>query len=183
VVADVSVRPAQPGDAAAMGAVQLRAWRSSYAGVLPADVLAGLDAEAFGATWERAIRLRPDARWGVLVALAGADLVGFAATGPAEGHPDLDGVETAELHALVVDPERTGSGHGSRLQAAVVDTARDAGFRRLCTWVADGDSALRRFLESSGWAADGAVRELDLRGDGEVLVGQARLRTVLDAAE
>ena len=179
-MADVSVRPAQPGDAAALGELQVRAWRSAYADVLPADLLEGLDQAAFAATWEQAIRMRPDARWAVLVASAGADAVGFAAVGPAEGHPDLDGVETGELHALVVDPDRTRAGHGSRLQAAVTDTAREAGFRRLCTWVADGDTALRAFLEASGWGADGAIRELDLRGDGEVLVGQARLRTVLD---
>ena len=179
-MADVSVRPAQPGDAPELGALQVRAWRSAYADDLPADFLDALDADAFAATWDSAIRLRPDARWAVLVAHAGTDVVGFAAVGPAEGHPDLDGVETAELHALVVDPGRTGAGHGSRLQAAVTDTAREAGFRRLCTWVADGDAELRRFLESSGWGADGAIRELDLRGDGEVLVGQARLRTVLD---
>jgi GNAT superfamily N-acetyltransferase len=147
--------------------------------VLPPEVLDGLDAGAFAQAWDAAVRSRPDARWSVLVAMAGADIVGFAATGPAQGHPDVDPAETAELHALVVDPSATGAGHGSRLQAAVTDTAAAAGFSRLVTWVPDADAALRDYLVSSGWGADGAVRELDLRGDGAVLVRQTRLRTVL----
>jgi hypothetical protein len=38
---------------------------------------------------------------------------------------------------------------------------------------------LRQFLTDAGWAPDGAHRELDLRGDGEVLVKQVRLHTDL----
>ena len=30
------------------------------------------------------------------------------------------------------------------------------------TWALEADTALRRFLESSGWAADGARGELDV---------------------
>ena len=62
---------------------------------------------------------------------------------------------------------------------AVADVARDDGVHHLHAWLADAEVALGKFLVASGWAFDGATRELDLTGDGQVLVGQARLRTAL----
>ena len=38
-----------------------------------------------------------------------------------------------------------------------------------------GSDPLRPFLESAGWAADGAHRSLDLHDDGTVVVAQVRL--------
>jgi GNAT superfamily N-acetyltransferase len=175
-VADASVRPARPDDVAAMAAVQARAWRAAYPELLPP---AAVDEQAFAQTWGAAVRTPPTGRHRVLVALDGADVVGFTAFGPAQGHPDLDPRADVEVHSLVVDPAAQRGGHGSRLQAALVDVARDDGFTRASMWVTAGDAVLQEFLMSSGWGADGASRELDLRGDGEVVVRQVRLRTVL----
>jgi hypothetical protein len=47
------------------------------------------------------------------------------------------------------------------------------------TWLNSTDDVRRGFLTEAGWAADGAFRELDLRGDGAVLVKQIRLHTDL----
>jgi GNAT superfamily N-acetyltransferase len=175
-VADASVRAARPEDVGAIAAVQVRAWRAAYPDLLPP---AAVDEEAFARTWGAAVRTPPTGRHRVLVALDGADVAGFAAFGPAQGHPDLDPASVVEVHSLVVDPAAQRAGHGSRLQAALADIARDDGFVRACIWVAADDEALRHFLVTSGWGPDGAERELDLRGDGEVLVRQTRLRTVL----
>jgi hypothetical protein len=46
-------------------------------------------------------------------------------------------------------------------------------------WLHSTDDERRTFVTAAGWAADGAHRELDLRGDGEVLVRQVRLHTDL----
>ena len=159
-----------------MAAIQARAWRAAYAELLPAEAIAETE---FAQVWSAAVRTPPTARHHVLVAIDGAELVGFAAFGPADTHPDLDPGTDVELHSLVVDGAAQRAGHGSRLQAAFVDIARGDGFVRACCWVALGDDVLRTFLLGSGWGPDGAVRELDLRGDGEVLVRQTRLRTLL----
>ena len=47
------------------------------------------------------------------------------------------------------------------------------------TYVGMTDDDLRSFLVDQGWGADGAHRELDLRGDGSVLAKQVRLHTSL----
>ena len=50
----ICVRRARPGDAAAIGAVHVSAWRNTYAGVLPDDYLAGLSPLRHAAGYERA---------------------------------------------------------------------------------------------------------------------------------
>jgi hypothetical protein len=60
---------------------------------------------------------------------------------------------------------------------ASVEHLRAQGFERAYTWVPAADDAGGAFLVGAGWAADGAHRQLDLRGDGVVVVTQVRLHT------
>jgi GNAT superfamily N-acetyltransferase len=176
--ADVSVRIGWADDAAGIATVQVAAWRRQYAGLLPADVLAGLDEEAFAAAWHQSLVRPEDARNRVLVALERNAVRGFAVTCPS-ADPDSDPVADAEVSELVVHPDHTRAGHGSRLLHACVDTMRADRFTRATTWLPTTDDVRREFLTSSGWAPDGAHRELDLHGDGSVLVKQVRLHTGL----
>lgn len=178
-VPDAGVRPARIDDAPAVAAVQAAAWRASYADLLPADVLAELTAESLAPRWDEAIRTTPSPRHHLLVATAGGTVVGFATAAPG-GDPDLDPEHDADLLELVVGPTARGAGHGSRLLAAVADVLRGDGFARMHHWVSAADADLRRFLLEAGWGPDGASRELDLRGDGEVVVAQERLHTSLE---
>jgi GNAT superfamily N-acetyltransferase len=175
--ADVSVRIAWADDAAAVAALQARAWRTTYAGVLPDEALA-LDPEATSQAWAAALRSPGDARNRVLVALERNRVVGFAVISPATD-PDCDPVADAELMEFTVDPAERGKGHGSRLLQAAVDTMVADRFGRAVLWVMAGDDALRGFLVSAGWAADTAHRELDLDGTGATTVKQVRLHTQL----
>jgi GNAT superfamily N-acetyltransferase len=176
--ADVSVRVAWADDAPAMAAVQVAAWRHEYADVLPPDVLAALDADDLAAAWHHALTRPEDARNRVLVALERTAVRGFTVTGPSPD-PDSDPVADGEVGDLLVHPEHGRRGHGSRLLHAAVDTLRADRFIRATFWVRTIDDARRAFLLDSGWAPDGATRELDLRGDGAVRVRQVRLHTDL----
>lgn len=179
--ADVSVRVAWAQDAAAIADVQIRCWRERYAGLLPADLLAELPAETFSDAWRTAISRPKEARQRVLVALERATVVGFAATAPATD-ADADPGGDAEVTELVVDPGAGRRGHGSRLLHAAVDTLRADRFGRAVLWLNATDDTLRGFLVASGWAPDGAHRELDLTGDGSTRVKQVRLHTDLTPA-
>jgi ribosomal protein S18 acetylase RimI-like enzyme len=176
--ADVSVRVAWADDAPALARVQGRAWRDSYADVLPAEVLAAFDADAVAGVWRQALNRPDDARNRVLVALERATVVGFALCSPADD-PDCDPVRDGEVSELTVDPEHRGLGHGSRLLQAAVDTLVADRFTRAVTWSLATDDALRSFLSSAGWAPDSAHRQLDLDGTGETTVRQVRLHTAL----
>ncbi len=175
--ADRSVRVAWADDAIAIGAVQARAWRETYASVLPDDLLGEIDSAAIAEQWRTAITTPPTAKHRVLVALERNTVAGFAATAPSED-PDADPTD-GEIVAFHVDPGAFGAGHGSRLLAAAVDTLRADGFARGRIWVVVRDDALRAFVESAGWAPDGAHRELDLTGDGTARLRQVRLHTDL----
>jgi ribosomal protein S18 acetylase RimI-like enzyme len=178
VSADVSCRVAWADDAPAIAGVQVRAWRASYADLLPADLLAAMTVEDVAADWRDSLVRPPDARNRVLVALERNLVTGFAVTGPASD-PDCDPIVVGELTDLTVDPHHRHAGHGSRLMQAGVDTLVADRFTRAVTWVAATDDETRGFLTSAGWAPDGAFRTLDLTGDGTVQVKQVRLHTSL----
>ena len=178
--ADVSVRVAWADDAPAIAEVQLRAWRTTYADVLPPDAIpAGPEAvDAAAAAWRASMNKPGDARNRVLVALERNRVVGFAITGPASD-PDCDPVADGELQELTLDPAERGKGHGSRLLQATAETLQADRFTRAVTWVLASDDALRAFLTEAGWAPDTAHRELDLDGTGATRVKQVRLHTAL----
>ncbi|MGH3457178.1 N-acetyltransferase family protein [Aeromicrobium sp.] len=176
MTADVSARLAWPDDASSMARVQLAAWRDMYADLLSPDVLDSLDADDFAERWTAALTKPQDARMRVLVALERADVRGFAMVHPSFD-PDADQVADGEVGEFVVDPAHRREGHGSRLLQAAMDTLAADRFTRVRWWIASTDDALREFVTSSGWAADGAHRELqDEAGN---TVKQVRLHTTL----
>ncbi len=155
--ADVSVRPAVPGDDAAITRIQLRAWRLSHARALGEEVLESLDAAAVRQQWAGAVEAPPSPAHRVLVACDGPRVVGFAATAPGDGGD-------TEVLALEVDPDHQKGGHGSRLLAACVDLAREDGATSVSTWVLDDDPAREQFLAGSGLGPDGTERPLTAAG-------------------
>ena len=173
------MRPARSGDAASLARVQVASWRYGLAGIVPEGLLASLtgsEAESVWCDrWREAITNPPTSRHRVLVAVERVDglegvegvegaprpVAGFVSFGPAtdgDRWPATDG----EVYELRVSPERAGSGHASRLLHAAADTMAEDGFRTVSMWVLAADAALRQFLESAGWAADGARGELDV---------------------
>ena len=179
-MADVSVRPARVDDAPAVARVQAAAWGLDYGDLLPGELLAALSGEPGVRRWRSCVQAPPSPRHRVLVACAGRDVVGVAALGPSEDR-DLDVRVDAEIAVLLVAPDARGVGHGSRLLMAGVEHLRLEAFERAYTWVGAAEDAQRAFLAGAGWAADGAHRRLDLRGDGEVVVAQVRLHTDIRA--
>ena len=91
----------------------------------------------------------------------GRRVAGFAAFGPSTDE-DRWAATDAELYELAVADGDTGRGHGSRLLNAAAATLAEDGFGTVSGWVLEGDAAAQRFLEASGWAADGARRTLDM---------------------
>jgi GNAT superfamily N-acetyltransferase len=152
-VADVSVRPAVPDDAAELGRIQVETWRTAYADVLPRPVLDDLSVEAAAASWSAAITTPPSGSHHVLVALEQQWRVGFVAVGPADDlePTDPDPQTTLGVAVLLVEPRWGRRGHGSRLLAAAVDHARADGMTRAVMWIPEADTASRDFLISAGW--------------------------------
>lgn len=142
--ADVSARPAVPGDETAIAQIQLAAWREwmgAAADALPADDVHN--------QWAAAISRAPSRKHRVFVACDGPHVVGFAALAP------------TEIVALEVAPEHRRAGHGSRLLAACVDTLRVTGAPEIRAWALEGDAAREAFLTDAGLAIGGVRRVLE----------------------
>lgn len=105
-------------------------------------------------------------------------VAGFAAFGPGTDQDRWPATD-AELYELCVTQDQTGRGHGSRLLNAAAATLAEDGFSWVCAWVLERDDAGRKFLEATGWAADGARKVLDMGG---ASVPMIRLHAALDQA-
>ena len=161
------VRPADPGDAPAVAALQRTVWTAAYADFLPPGAVEGFDLGAVTAAWARAA-----AGPGVHVATEGAAVVGFVAAGPADpadlvdatGAVPADAAAVGAVATLLVEPRWGRRGHGGRLLVAAAAGLREAGAARGVVWVPERDAASRAFFERAGWDPDGTVRTLDAGG-------------------
>jgi len=142
--ADVSARPAVPGDEAAITAIQLAAWRDWMA-----DAVDALPQADIAQQWAAAISSPPSRKHRLFVATDGPRVVGFAALAP------------TEIVALEVAPEHRRQGHGSRLLAACVDTLRMANAEQVRAWALEGDEAREAFLGGAGMGLGGVRRVLE----------------------
>ncbi|SDM92293.1 GNAT family N-acetyltransferase [Allokutzneria albata] len=164
-----AVRPATLDDVAEIARIQLDTWRQAYAALLPADLLAGMDAESAETVWRQAIEQGPGL---VFVATEGEWTVGFCAVLPApedevaaaDGALPEDALHVVQVGALLVEPRWGRRGHGGRLLATAAAAYREKGGVRGVAWVPQEDKASLNFYRSAGWDTDGTVRTLDAGG-------------------
>ena len=168
--AESFVREGRARDAGDLARIQAGRWCRGYAGLVPDAVLAELTSsdalERWTAHWRESLAGPPSSRHRVMVAVVGAAdgtraVVGFASFGPSTDADRWAGTD-AELYELCVADEQAGQGHGSRLLNATAGMLAEDGFATVSAWVLEHDEVARRFLETSGWAADGARRTLDM---------------------
>jgi ribosomal protein S18 acetylase RimI-like enzyme len=159
----IQVRDATPADGAAMGAVQIAAWRAAYAGVMRDDYLAGLDPDAFGDRWRRSAAEDPKPGRALLVGGLGERVVAIAATGEFRARAS-DDEPTGELWMLNTHPDAFGTGAAVALHAEALRRLAGAGHREVVLWVVRENARARRFYEREGWTADGHETIADLGG-------------------
>lgn len=167
-LADASVRTARPSDAPAVGLVQSVVWQTEYADLLAPEVLEELTGPRFASVWRKSLERPPTPRHRLMVACAGAQVVGYVSLGPAEDEPGVDPATTGQLLDGGVHPDARRGGHGSRLLNAAVDTLRagNDSLEAVSTWVLADAEATRAFLTAAGFEADGAWRDRVVDEDG-----------------
>lgn len=141
------IRRAIPADASALAWVHVSSWQDTYAGLMPAEFLAGMtDAaarERRRTFWDRHVG-SPDHV--TLVAELGGEVVAFVSGGPASHDSGHD----AELHTLYALPHAKGLGLGRRLTAALAEELRARGFQSLFLWVLEVNPTRAFYLHLGG---------------------------------
>ena len=148
----VTIRPASPADAERIAQVHVTSWQGAYAGLLPAEYLAGLDLQARASRWESVLTSSPDKR--VLLAEQGPRTLGFASFGPS-GDEDAEPT-TAELYAMYLEPDTWGRGVARDLLRTVLGEVPVGS--QMTLWVLDGNDRAQRFYRRHGFHPDGVER-------------------------
>jgi len=163
------VRPAAVADAGAIAAVHVATWQDAYAGLMPDEILDGLDVSQRAQTWGGILASPPDGVF-VLVFERDGEVRGFVA-----GGPHREGRASGEVFAIYVDPPCQGLGAGRRLLDAACRYLASAGFAEASLLVLATNRAARGFYESQGWRPDGNEQAWTHNGTG---VGLTEVRYV-----
>jgi len=127
------------------GRVHVRVWQEAYAGLMPADYLAGLD-PTFGPTlWRKRFGSSPEVNW--CIARDEVGIVGGATSGPAR---DEDAPVPLELYAINVLRRAHGTGLADDLMAATI------GDEAAYLWVVEGNDRAISFYRRHGFVDEGA---------------------------
>ncbi|MDQ2859685.1 MAG: GNAT family N-acetyltransferase [Pseudomonadota bacterium] len=145
---DCVILPAGPGDADDLARVHIRAWRETYAGLLPAGYLAAMNPKVHARRWRLQLT-RARAGEVVLSAEGRGGLVGYCA-GAVAG-------EEAEIFTLYLLRAAQHVGLGRRLFAATARVLAAGGAVSLNLWVLNGNRVARAFYARNGGRA-GAER-------------------------
>jgi RimJ/RimL family protein N-acetyltransferase len=166
VVAGVTgwrVRRAVVGDAFELARINVAAWRSAYAGIMPEEFLAGMDSPDRVVRWRERIGT-PDP-YATFVALDEDDVFGgYCTVGVLRNEDGTTEPDVGELMAIYVDPARQGSGAGRAVHDAGLAHLNQLGFRRAGLWVFAANASARAFYAALGWAPDGSTHDDEIMG-------------------
>ncbi|MFH2202238.1 MAG: GNAT family N-acetyltransferase [Elusimicrobiota bacterium] len=160
---DVTIRPARVEDAAGIARVSVDTWRTAYQGIMPDDLLAGLDYAKRAAAQREHLRKNDSAHACFVAEDHAGRIIGFAAAGPRRrGDEDTthgsfgfaaagesDERCTGELYAIYVLAARQKKGVGRRLMGEAVRWLRDHGHAAMLVWVLEKNPT-RKFYEDLG---------------------------------
>ena len=142
-------------DGIAIARVWVAAWQAAYAGLMPAEYLAGPNAEATLPGFESRLR----ANLSALVLELDGEIVGFSAYGASR---DSDSVpKTGEVFAINLHPSCWRRGLGRVLLRETQQRLGGQGFNAATLWVLHENAPARRFYEALGWRLDGGEKHDD----------------------
>ena len=151
----VTVRRAEPRDAAGIAGVHVRSWQVAYRGLLSDERLDGLSVEEREQRWAGVLG-EGDGDSFTLVADLDDRVAGFCSVAAPSRDTDA-GERTAEVGAIYVEPQLWRRGIGTALLAAAVDELRRGGWHEATLWVFAENAVARGFYARFGFAPDGSA--------------------------
>lgn len=159
----IRVRTAALSDAEAIGAVHVASWKETYAGILPAAMLAELCVEARSQMWRSVLDPSKGIEHVVVVAEVNGQLVGFGSCGAQRDSRLASAGFSAEFGAIYLLRSHQGRG-GGRSLLAVMSEKISAGHSAASLWVLRENEAARAFYERLGGIVVGERTETGAHG-------------------
>ncbi len=150
------IRPAEPGDASAIARIQVQAWQTAYAEIIPTEYLANLSVERSTKFWSKELTL---SHLVVFVVVDDGSVVGWASGGAGR---DADGPGCSEVFALYVSPKFWSAGFGRQLMSAIEASLPPN--PKITLWVLEQNAKALGFYQSMGYQSDGAAKTVSLGG-------------------
>src|SRR5215510_9715408 len=126
------IREASLTDAAAIARVHVDSWRTTYAGIVPADYLATLSYTQREQFWRDTLSTPASSRCVYVAVHDTGQIVGFASGGPERSG---DAVYRGELYAIYLLALYQRQGLGRHLTLAVVQRLLQCGLPSMLVWV------------------------------------------------
>jgi ribosomal protein S18 acetylase RimI-like enzyme len=142
----MAIRRATLDDAPILAHIRITSWRSAYAGLMPADFLAGQSLDEHLMWWQKQLS-NPDPRTATFV-MEDDVVFAFATVGP-----EKVGTFPAypyEVYAIHVLPDAKRRGVGRLLMATVARHLMTNGVRSMMLWVLRDNTPARAFYEKLG---------------------------------
>lgn len=170
-----TIRPATRDDVPAIARVHIESWRTTYAGLLPDDLLANLSVERRERGWNNYFDAA-DSRDCLFVAEVDRQIVGFANGGEErQGNPDYRG----ELNAIYLLQAYQGQGIGRALVRPIVQHLVDQGYTTMLIWVVAGNPACRFYEALGGKPVDTRTESIGSQAVEEIAYGYDALTPLL----
>jgi len=155
----VTIRTPVPADADRLARINIAAWRSAYAGIVPASYLDAMDLTRYRERWQHNLIDASPSR-NFLVADVDGELAAYGICGPYRPQGDAAEEDTSgwgELYAIYTHPDRQGRGVGSAVLCAAVALLHDQEYADAGLWVLRDNHAGQRWYAARGWRPDGAT--------------------------
>lgn len=143
----IRIRKATAADSCGIAKVHVDSWRSSYADVVPHEVLFGLSYSDRRDMWDRLLDSRTGGKHCYVAETSDDRIVGFACGGPVrEGCDTYEG----EVYSIYLLEEYQHGGLGRQLLLSTAKRMKDDGIESMLLWVFEKNHEARGFYEYLG---------------------------------
>lgn len=158
----ISIRDVVLSDARGIARIHAKAWKNTYRGIMPDEVLDGMSEEAGTPRFEARIRehLQTKSEYPFLVAVENDRIIGFShAIKPEDPTVRFD----FAIKAIYVDPSFQGLGAGTQLVLETIERMVKQGYRSMVIWAAS-QNPWRRFYEKLGGTVIDDTQTIEIGG-------------------
>ena len=174
-----TIRQASEADAHAIARVHVAAWRETYAGLVPGEMIKRLDVRQRAERW-RAILSAREAATATFVACEGNGVIGFSSCGAQRDAGLVNLGFSGEISAIYILQRMHRRGVGRGLMSAAASHLVSQDHAGAALWVLSKNSLARGFYERlKGEVADERIDRRDAYSLREIAYGWRDLRELI----